>query len=183
MVISSELAAPVSEVWSHVASLEGVNHELRPWFRMTAPAGTELSPATVPLGQPWFRSWLLLLGVLPVDYDALCIERIEAERGFLERSSMLSARVWEHERTLEPLPAGGAGERPRRVRPADPAHGEASPRRHQSPVRPPPPPASGALRRRRIRSSRWVVTRGRSAAFRPCQPVRALAPCCCEQGL
>ena len=108
MVISSELAAPVSEVWSHVASLEGVNHELGPWFRMTAPAGTELSPATVPLGQPWFRSWLLLLGVLPVDYDALCIERIEAERGFLERSSMLSARVWEHERTLEPLPAGGA---------------------------------------------------------------------------
>jgi len=107
MVISSELAAPVSEVWSHVASLEGVNHELGPWFRMTAPAGTELSPATVPLGQPWFRSWLLLLGVLPVDYDALCIERIEAERGFLERSSMLSARVWEHERTLEPLPAGG----------------------------------------------------------------------------
>ena len=107
MVISSELAAPVSEVWSHIASLEGVNHELGPWFRMTAPAGTELSPATVPLGQPWFRSWLLLLGVLPVDYDALCIERIEAERGFLERSSMLSARVWEHERTLEALPAGG----------------------------------------------------------------------------
>ena len=107
MVVSSELAAPVSEVWSHVASLEGVNHELGPWFRMTAPAGTELSPATVPLGQPWFRSWLLLLGVLPVDYDALCIERIEAERGFLERSSMLSARVWEHERTLEPLPGGG----------------------------------------------------------------------------
>ncbi|HET7296866.1 MAG TPA: hypothetical protein VFI66_06965 [Gemmatimonadales bacterium] len=107
MVISSELAAPVAEVWAHVASLEGVNHELGPWFRMTAPAGTELSPATVPLGQQWFRSWLLLLGVLPVDYDALCIERIEAERGFLERSSMLSARVWEHERTLEPLPGGG----------------------------------------------------------------------------
>jgi len=113
MVISSELAAPVSEVWSHIASLEGVNHELGPWFRMTAPAGTELSPATVPLGQPWFRSWLLLLGVLPVDYDALCIERIEAERGFLERSSMLSARVWEHERTLEPLPAGGTRVRDR----------------------------------------------------------------------
>jgi hypothetical protein len=105
MRISSELAAGAPAVWSHVASLEGVNHELGPLLRMTAPAGTVLSPEAVPLGRRWFRSWVLLFGVLPVDYDALCIERIEPGRGFLERSSMLSARVWEHERTLETLTA------------------------------------------------------------------------------
>jgi ligand-binding SRPBCC domain-containing protein len=105
LLITSELAAPASEVWSHVASLEGVNHELGPLLHMTAPAGTVLTPESVPLGRRWFRSWVLLFGVLPVDYDALCIERIDPERGFLERSSMLSARVWEHERTLEPLSA------------------------------------------------------------------------------
>jgi ligand-binding SRPBCC domain-containing protein len=42
-----------------------------------------------------------------LDYDHLCIERIEPGRGFLERSTMLSARSWQHERTLDRLEGGG----------------------------------------------------------------------------
>jgi hypothetical protein len=61
----------------------------------------------VPIGEPWFRSWILLLGVLPVDYDDLCIVRLTRGSGFLERSRMLSATIWEHERSLTPLPGGG----------------------------------------------------------------------------
>jgi ligand-binding SRPBCC domain-containing protein len=106
-VTASELQAPPEAVWARVASLEGINYELGPWMRMTAPRGAELSPATVPLGQRWFRSWILLFGVLPFDYDDLCVERIDMGRGFLERSTMLSARRWEHERTLQPLKDGG----------------------------------------------------------------------------
>jgi hypothetical protein len=53
------------------------------------------------------RSWILLFGVLPVDYDDLGLERIDPGRGFLERSTMLSQRLWEHERTIEPLADGG----------------------------------------------------------------------------
>jgi hypothetical protein len=49
------------------------------------------------------RSWLLLFGFIPFDYDDLGIVRVEPGRGFLERSSMLSMRLWEHERTLESL--------------------------------------------------------------------------------
>ena len=60
-----------------------------------------------PLGRRWFRSWILLFGVIPFDYDDLCIERLEEGRGFLECSTMLSARTWEHERTLEPHSGGG----------------------------------------------------------------------------
>jgi hypothetical protein len=86
-----------------VASLRGINDELGPWMRMTAPRGAELSSTAVPLGQRWFRSWILLFGVLPFDYDDLRVQRIEAGRGFLERSRMLSARSWEHEQTLEPM--------------------------------------------------------------------------------
>lgn len=104
--VASRLAAPVDVVWERVASLEGVNHELGPVFRMTAPAGLALTPEAVPLGERWFRSWILLGGVLPVDYDDLTIVRLEPGRGFLERSSMLSQSVWEHERTLEPVPGG-----------------------------------------------------------------------------
>lgn len=107
VVTVSDLAAPAESVWARVASLKGVNDELRPWMRMTAPRGAELSPAKVPLGQRWFRSWILLFGAIPFDYDDLRMERLDPGRGFLERSTMLSARTWEHERTLERLPAGG----------------------------------------------------------------------------
>jgi ligand-binding SRPBCC domain-containing protein len=103
---ASELAASREAVWERISSLEGVNDEFAPWMRMTAPRGSELTLEAVPLGERWFRSWVLLFGVLPFDYDDLCIERIDAGRGFLERSRMLSARVWEHERTLETLDEG-----------------------------------------------------------------------------
>jgi len=107
VVTATELRTPPELVWTRVTSLEGINYELSPWMRMTAPRGAELSPATVPLGQRWFRSWILLFGVIPFDYDDLCIERIDPGRGFLERSRMLSARSWEHERTIELLEDGG----------------------------------------------------------------------------
>jgi hypothetical protein len=52
-----------------------------------------------------FRSWLLLFGFLPVDYDDVGFEWIEPGRGFRECSTMLSQRRWIHERRIEP--AGG----------------------------------------------------------------------------
>jgi hypothetical protein len=104
--VSSELPVPPDAVWARVATLDGVNHELGPWFRMTSPRGATLTPEAVPLGERYFRSWILLFGVLPVDYDDLTILSIEPGRGFHERSSMLSQRLWEHLRTLEALDGG-----------------------------------------------------------------------------
>ena len=110
IVLTSRLAAKPDAVWARVTSTSGINHELGPWLRMTAPAGVELTPAAVPLGTRWFRSWVLLLGILPIDYDDLRIERLEPGRGFLECSQMLSARTWRHERTLVAI-AGGTSVR------------------------------------------------------------------------
>jgi hypothetical protein len=82
--------------------MEGVNYELAPLVRMTHPPEVEdLNPSNVPLNERLFRSWILLFGLIPFDYDDLVLVRVEPGRGFLERSSMLSMRVWEHERTLE----------------------------------------------------------------------------------
>jgi ligand-binding SRPBCC domain-containing protein len=106
IITSSPLPAPPDAVWAQVTSLAGINDELAPWLRMSAPRGMQLTPEAVPLGRRWFRSWILLFGILPFDYDDLLIERLDPGRGFLERSKMLSARVWEHERTLEELPNG-----------------------------------------------------------------------------
>jgi ligand-binding SRPBCC domain-containing protein len=99
----SLLAAPPDAVWARISTFEGVNDELRPLMRMTAPAHVRsLDPSEVVLGERIFRSWILLFGVIPIDYDDLALLALEPGRGFHERSRMLSMRVWEHERWLEP---------------------------------------------------------------------------------
>lgn len=100
--VTSVVAAPPQEVWDRISTMDGVNDELGPWFRMTHPPHlTRLTPEAVPLGRKAFRSWIRLGGVLPVDFDDLTIVRLDPGRGFLERSTMLSQALWEHERTLE----------------------------------------------------------------------------------
>lgn len=105
---TTRLAAPAERVWERATTLAGVNQELRPIMRMTVPRGmrgatlADLSP-----GVPAGRSWLLLGGLIPVDFDDLCLAEIEPPRRFLERSRMASIERWEHERVVEPLPAGG----------------------------------------------------------------------------
>jgi ligand-binding SRPBCC domain-containing protein len=103
----SILSATPEAVWERVSTFDGINDELRPLMRMTAPAAIRsLEPADVVLGQRIFRSWILLFGVLPIDYDDLTLVALEPGHGFHERSRMASMPVWEHERTLEPAGAG-----------------------------------------------------------------------------
>jgi ligand-binding SRPBCC domain-containing protein len=97
----SLLSATPDAVWDRVSTFEGINDELRPLMRMTAPARVRaLEPDDVVLGERLFRSWVLLFGVVPIDYDDLTLVALEPGRGFHERSRMMSMRVWEHERRL-----------------------------------------------------------------------------------
>jgi hypothetical protein len=100
---TSELDAGVETIWARVTDPAGINDEMRPLMRMTVPAGAEDFGLDDPGPGAIGRSWLLLLGFLPFDYDDITIVQIEPGRSFLERSSMFSMRLWEHERTLEPL--------------------------------------------------------------------------------
>jgi ligand-binding SRPBCC domain-containing protein len=107
IVVTSRLGASPAAVWDRVISPEGINDEMRPWLRMTLPPGVErLDPETVELGKPIGRSWILLFGLIPFDYDDVTLVRLDPGRGFLERSTMLSQRSWEHERTIEPTASG-----------------------------------------------------------------------------
>lgn len=65
-----------------------------------------MSVETVPVGMPLGRAWLRLFGVIPFDFDHLTIVELERGRRFLERSTMLSMRRWEHERTLSVVEGG-----------------------------------------------------------------------------
>jgi ligand-binding SRPBCC domain-containing protein len=101
--VSSKLNAPAEEVWERVITPEGINDEMGPWMKMTMPRGVEsLSLESVTLGEPIGRSWILLFGVLPIDYDDVTLVELEDGRRFLERSPMMSMRLWEHERTVDP---------------------------------------------------------------------------------
>jgi hypothetical protein len=101
--IASELGGEADAVWARAIDPAGINHEMSPLMRMTVPRGAEDFGLDDPEPGHIGRSWLLLFGFLPFDYDDLNIVRVEPGRGFLERSSMLSMRLWEHERTIEPL--------------------------------------------------------------------------------
>ena len=104
---ASRVAAPPAQVWRHACSMAGVNAELGPWMRMTPPADrSSLDGVDVPLGELLFRSWVLFLGVLPVDRHAFVLEQIEPGSGFDERSSSWTEKIWVHRRRIEPVPGG-----------------------------------------------------------------------------
>jgi ligand-binding SRPBCC domain-containing protein len=45
---------------------------------------------------------------VPFDWDDMVLVELEKGRRFLERSSMLSLRLWEHERVVEPVGHGSS---------------------------------------------------------------------------
>jgi ligand-binding SRPBCC domain-containing protein len=104
---TSSIAAPADLVWERATTPEGINDELRPWLRMTTPRGMRgVTFADVKVGEPLGRSWILLFGFLPVDYDDIGIAELGPGKRFLERSTMLSMRSWQHERSVEPAGDG-----------------------------------------------------------------------------
>lgn len=107
ITVSSVLAAPRDEVWARVMSQAGLDHEFRPVLRMRFPRRYRgRTILDLPVGEPVGRAWLLLGGVIPVDYDDLCLAEVEPGSHFLERSTLGSARTWEHERRLEDVVGG-----------------------------------------------------------------------------
>ena len=84
------LSAPV--VWDRVTTPAGIRDELRPVLSMTMPPGLRgrsVAEADKLLDQPLGKAWLLLFGVLPVEYDDMRIVSLENGRSFHERSRML----------------------------------------------------------------------------------------------
>jgi ligand-binding SRPBCC domain-containing protein len=109
MIVEREsvVDAPREQMWARIVTPEGINDELRPWMTMSMPRGKEsLTVDDIPVGTPVGKCWMRLFGVLPFDYDDLMIAEMWPGRGFHEESTMLSMRLWRHERTLE---SGGDG--------------------------------------------------------------------------
>ena len=104
--ISSELNATPSLLWDAAVTPANINREFRPVLRMTFPKGTRRITEPLVINQTKFRSWLLLFGVLPIEYDDLAFSRVIEGQMFHERSSMFFARTWEHIRRITPEECG-----------------------------------------------------------------------------
>jgi len=80
LTFSSELNASVASVWDVVGTMQGVNAELAPCLKMTAPGeAANLRIEDAPIGQPLFASWALFVGVLPTDRHASTSPRSSAD--------------------------------------------------------------------------------------------------------
>lgn len=100
---SSALGRAAADVWARAVTEEGINDELRPLLRMTMPRGLRGKTIdAIEAGEPLGWSLILLGGLLPVDYDDLCLAELGPGRRFLERSRTLAFTVWQHERIVEP---------------------------------------------------------------------------------
>jgi ligand-binding SRPBCC domain-containing protein len=101
--VSSRLGATAATVWAHATSVAGINAELAPLLRMTAPPSLRsLSDVSVVLGEPLGTSTVLLFGLLPVDRLDLTLVELEPGRRFVERSRVRSQKLWQHERVVAP---------------------------------------------------------------------------------
>ena len=99
--VQSEISASADLVWRRVTAPTGINDELGPFMRMTVPSSMKARTiADVTPGVHVGRSWLLLFGVVPFEYDDITISELEPGHRFLERSSMLSMSLWQHERIV-----------------------------------------------------------------------------------
>lgn len=103
---ASDLGVAV-DVMLATLTLNGVNAELSPLVRMTAPAAFAQRPLQEwPERQHLFNSWILLFGLLPVDRHAFYLHAVMPGKGFVETSSSTLNALWQHERTIIPLAAG-----------------------------------------------------------------------------
>jgi ligand-binding SRPBCC domain-containing protein len=99
---TSVVGRAAAVVWERAVTEAGINDELAPFLRMTMPDGLQdRTVDSVEVGIELGRSWILLGGFLPVDYDDLKLAELEPGRRFLERSRTLSFSLWEHERIVE----------------------------------------------------------------------------------
>lgn len=103
---ASDLQVPAEQILA-MLTMEGVNAELNPLVKMTAPAGfRDRSILLWPVRQHVFNSWVLLFGCIPIDRHAFYFDAIHPADGFVERSTSISNKLWCHERKIQSCPDG-----------------------------------------------------------------------------
>lgn len=98
--LATSLPVSPSRLASDLLTMEGVNYELSPILKMTAPKNWAAKPISQwPENCELFSSKILLCGVLPVDLHRFKFQSVH-RLGFKESSRSLFNHHWSHERTI-----------------------------------------------------------------------------------
>ncbi len=98
--VSSSLKISPEQI-DGLLTMKGVNTELSPLIRMTAPSEWSSKPIFEwPTGKVIFSSWILIFGILPIDRHTFFFQSIDRQRGFAEASSSLTNKLWHHRREI-----------------------------------------------------------------------------------
>jgi hypothetical protein len=99
--VSSNLKISPGDI-DGLLTMKGVNRELSPLIRMTAPSEWSSKPIFEwPAGKVLFSSWILLFGILPIDRHTFFFQSIDRQRGFAESSTSITNKVWHHRRDIK----------------------------------------------------------------------------------
>ena len=99
----SVLPAPRAELWAVLATMPGVNSELWPLARMSAPRHFRETPIHQwPTGEFLFHSTIFFALIFPADRHHFRMQTV-SDCGFQEDSTSLMNRSWRHSRQLETL--------------------------------------------------------------------------------
>ena len=103
---SSNLPVGVEDFLSTL-TMSGVNAELRPLVKMTTPKDWANRPILDwPVNEHLFNSWILLIGILPIDRHSIYFRSITPGKGFAEASWSAANKYWLHERSVVPTQTG-----------------------------------------------------------------------------
>ena len=103
---SSDISVGAEDFLSSL-TLRGVNTELWPLVRMTAPGSWANRPIVDwPVQKHLFNSWILILGLLPADRHRFYLRSVTPGEGFVEASSSTINAKWTHERRITPVQGG-----------------------------------------------------------------------------
>ena len=95
------VSAPIEEVWDWITSVKGIQKEMMPYFKMTAPKGIKnINDIKIELGKVLFRSHIYLFGFLPIGHDDMTLIEYSEGKGFIEQSPMSTMELWRHQRDI-----------------------------------------------------------------------------------
>lgn len=98
--IESILPLEAQTLATDLLCMTGVNYELAPSVKMSAPHPWNSKPIWEwPVGKELFSSTVLFFGLIPIDVHHFKFQSV-GKAGFQESSSSLFNKVWGHERTL-----------------------------------------------------------------------------------
>lgn len=101
----SKLKTSRETLWQWITSTEGIAAELSPLIRMTAPKGiSSLKDLKVRPKTRLFRSYIFLLGIVPMGFSDMTLQELNENEGFIEKSPMSSMKSWRHERRIDQDP-------------------------------------------------------------------------------